>query len=60
MLQEALRELNAELEESHIMTEHDLREELELADKRITEVKKLKQEKILTFIYVFYLNFYNF
>ncbi|XP_065678561.1 dynactin subunit 1 [Hydra vulgaris] len=37
---EALRELNTELEEGHIMTEQDLREELELADKKIDEYEK--------------------
>ena len=37
-LKEALRELNIELEESHVQTEHDLREELDLADSKIREV----------------------
>ena len=36
--QEALRELNEELEETHVQTEHDLREELDMADNKIREV----------------------
>jgi len=37
---EALRELNEELEESHVQTEHDLREELDMADNKIREFER--------------------
>lgn len=36
--QEALRDLNEELEENHIQTEHDLREELEMNNNKLREV----------------------
>ncbi|XP_057292074.1 dynactin subunit 1-like isoform X2 [Hydractinia symbiolongicarpus] len=37
---EALRELNEELEESHVQTEHDLREEIAMADNKIRECER--------------------
>ena len=37
-IQEALRDLNEELEENHIQTEQDLREELDMASNRTREV----------------------
>ena len=36
--QEALRDLNEELEENHIQTERDLREELEMNNNKLREV----------------------
>ena len=38
--QEALRDLNEELEESHLQTEHDLREELDMTNNKKREVSK--------------------
>lgn len=37
-LQEALRDLNEELEESHIQTEKDLREEIDMSRNKVVEV----------------------
>lgn len=41
--QEALRDLNEELEESHLQTEHDLREELDMTNNKKREVSKYSQ-----------------
>jgi len=37
---EALRELNEELEENHVQTEHDLREELDITCNRVRELER--------------------
>lgn len=37
---EQLRELNEEFEENHVQTEHDLREELDMADNKIRELER--------------------
>ncbi|KAL9983797.1 hypothetical protein ACROYT_G006027 [Oculina patagonica] len=38
---EALRDLNEELEENHIQTEHDLREELEMNNNKVREMERM-------------------
>ena len=54
-----MRELNIELEESHVQTEHDLREEVDLADSKIREVKCFvsKIKHYLIFIIQYYVEF---
>ena len=53
-----MRELNIELEESHVQTEHDLREEVDLADSKIREVKCFVSKiKHLIFIIQYYVEF---
>ena len=53
--QEALRDLNEELEESHLQTEHDLREELDMTNNKKREVSKYSQFILVLFTNIAFL-----
>ena len=53
-IQEALRDLNEELEETHVQTERDLREELDMSANRVREVSAIRTEPFLNNFSVFH------